>query len=166
MNKKIIAVAVLLLAFVVALTACKKKEKYTYTDIGGVEVTVKENGDMFVTNVDGDEIPVTTSEDGFYDMDIEHLFTETTTKKTPWWKKPSDKNNDKDNSTKPTEGVTNPSDPAKQPTVPDTSKPTGGSDNKPTDPTKPPKPSETRAPIQITPDKKGDAVSWDDIVNA
>ena len=82
MNKKIIAAALAILAVAVLFAACKKDdpEKTGNTNVKD-EVTVDENGDMYVTNVDGDKIPVTTDEDGFYD-DIEALKTETTTNKS------------------------------------------------------------------------------------
>lgn len=83
MNKKLIAVAVLLLAVVVVFAACKKEPEYKvdYTveleDGEIIEVYEDENGENFVTNVDGDEIPVTTDVDGFQD-DIKDLVTATT----------------------------------------------------------------------------------------
>lgn len=86
MNKKIIAIAILFLCLVVVFVACKKDDGYkvgfTVTLENGdtVEVFENEDGENFVTNVDGDEIPVTSDEDGFYDS-IEDLITETTTKK-------------------------------------------------------------------------------------
>ena len=81
MNKKIIAIAVLLLAFVVVFAACKKDKpdngQTGDTSNGELQVSVDDNGDLYVTNMDGDKIPVTTDADGFYD-DISTLITATT----------------------------------------------------------------------------------------
>ena len=102
MSKKIIAVAILMLAIVVIFAACKKDDyevSYTIPGENGavIEVYKDEKGNEFVTNANGDKIPVTTDKDGFYD-DITALITQTTTKE--------DKNNtttttkaDKDNTT-------------------------------------------------------------------
>ena len=84
MSKKIIAVAILMLAIVVVFAACKKDDyevSYTIPGDNGdvIEVYKDENGNEFVTNANGDKIPVTTDKDGFYD-DITALITETTTK--------------------------------------------------------------------------------------
>lgn len=83
MNKKIIAVSLTLLLMVVAFAACKgggeepaSDTTYSYTKFGDIDVTVDGNGNLFVTNPDGDQIPVTSSKDGFYD-DIKDLLTET-----------------------------------------------------------------------------------------
>lgn len=85
MNKKIIAVAILLLAFVVIFAACKKdKSDSGKTDDpsdSALVPSVDENGEMYVTNMDGDKIPVTTDADGFYD-DISTLITATTNPNT------------------------------------------------------------------------------------
>lgn len=85
MTKKIIVAALLLVAVAVVFSACKKDDyevSYTVPVEDGEAITVyKDNeGNEFVTNVDGDKIPVTTDKDGFYD-DITSLVTETTTKK-------------------------------------------------------------------------------------
>ncbi len=95
MSKKIIIVAVLMLALVVLFAACKKNDytvDYTVKLENGdvIEVYEDENGENFITNVDGDEIPVTTDKDGFYD-DITSLVTQTTTK--------ANKDNDKTTTT-------------------------------------------------------------------
>lgn len=100
MTKKIIAAALLVLAVTVLFAACKK-EKYEVSHtipVGTTTVDVYTDGEgnEYVTNVDGDMIPMTTDKDGFYD-DVEDLFTETTTKK---------KKNDKTTTTTTT---TNPS---------------------------------------------------------
>ena len=84
MTKKIIAAALLVLAVTVLFAACKKEEyQVSHTvPVGSTIVDVYEDkdGNEYVTNVDGDMIPLTTDAEGFYD-DIENLFTETTTKK-------------------------------------------------------------------------------------
>ena len=84
MTKKIILAVVLLLAVTVLFAACKKEEyKVSHTvPVGSTVVDVYEDkdGNEYVTNVDGDMIPVTTDAEGFFDS-IEDLITETTTKK-------------------------------------------------------------------------------------
>ena len=84
MSKKIIAVALLVLAVTVLFAACKKEEyEVSHTiQVGTTTVDVYQDseGNEFVTNVDGDMIPMTTDAEGFYE-NIEDLFTETTTKK-------------------------------------------------------------------------------------
>ena len=84
MSKKIIAAALLVLAVTVLFAACKKEEyEVSHTvQVGTTIVDVYEDseGNEYVTNVEGDMIPMTTDAEGFYD-DIEDLFTETTTKK-------------------------------------------------------------------------------------
>ena len=84
MSKKIIAVALLVLAVTVLFAACKKEEyEVSHTiQVGTTVVDVYQDseGNEFVTNVDGDMIPMTTDAEGFYE-NIEDLFTETTTKK-------------------------------------------------------------------------------------
>ena len=110
MSKKIIAVSLLMLAVVVLFAACKKDDyevSFTVPMDDGEVITVykDEDGVEFVTNVDGDKIPVTTDKDGFYD-DITSLVTQTTTTTTK-----ADKDNsttsttkaDKDNTTTTTE---------------------------------------------------------------
>ena len=72
MSKKIIAVSLLMLAVVVLFAACKKDDyevSFTVPMDDGEVITVykDEDGEEFVTNVDGDKIPVTTDKDGFYD---------------------------------------------------------------------------------------------------
>lgn len=86
MSKKIIAIVVLMLALVFVFAACKKEEyKVSHTvpvENGEViEVYEDEDGNEFVTNMDGDKIPVTTGADGSMD-NVEDLVTETTTKKS------------------------------------------------------------------------------------
>ena len=83
MNKKYVAVALVMLLIVSVFAACKKDGSKSNEDVNGTnstEISTDENGELYVTNVDGDRIPVTTDEDGFYD-DIKNLYTQTTTKK-------------------------------------------------------------------------------------
>ncbi|MBO5944716.1 MAG: hypothetical protein J6Q50_05425 [Clostridia bacterium] len=86
MSKKIIVAALLLMAVAVVFSACKKDDyELSYTvpveDGDVIEVFKDKEGNEFVTNVDGDKIPVTTDKDGFYD-DITSLVTQTTTTTT------------------------------------------------------------------------------------
>lgn len=83
-KKYIIAVAVAILALAVLFAACKKDEEEEDKPVNGESnaaesISTEENGDMYVTNVDGDKIPVTTDKDGFFD-DIKSLVTATTAK--------------------------------------------------------------------------------------
>ena len=105
MSKKIIAVSVLMLAIVVLFAACKKDDyevSFTVPMEDGEVITVYQDdeGNEFVTNVDGDKIPVTTDKDGFYD-DITSLVTQTTTTTTK-----ADKNNTTTSTTKPADDDT------------------------------------------------------------
>ena len=62
MKKSIIAVALAVVAMATLMTACKKNEDFKEkpnTD-NKVEYSTDENGDLFITNVDGEKIPVTT----------------------------------------------------------------------------------------------------------
>ncbi len=163
MNKKIILVAVLLLAIVVTFAACKDREDdykvdHTVTLANGdvIDVYEDEDGENFVTNVDGDKIPVTTDVDGFYD-NIEDLITETTTKK-------SENKNEKDSSTTTTtkKDESTSSNEKEEPSskVDDTTSTTDKTEEKPTD-------EQTSAPsgVEIGNDgNKGGSIAWDDIV--
>lgn len=146
MSKKIIAVSLLMLAIVVLFAACKKDDyevSFTVPMDDGEVITVyqDEDGNEFVTNVDGDKIPVTTDKDGFYD-DITSLVTQTTTK-------PSDDN--PENSTEPSSNVPESStEPSND--VPESS-------TEPTD--------TTRKPITIDgTGGKQDSISWQEIKDA
>lgn len=78
MKKSIIAVALALVAMATLMTACKKNEDFkekTNTD-NKIEYSTDENGDLFITNVNGEKIPVTTDKDGYADM-YEDLVTKT-----------------------------------------------------------------------------------------
>lgn len=77
MNKKIIAVALLILMISVVFISCGKKRDWekddttaTPSETTSIEYTTDESGEKFVTNINGELIPVTTGKDGsveFYD---------------------------------------------------------------------------------------------------
>lgn len=77
MNKKIIAVALLILMISVVFISCGKKRDWEKDDTTAapsettsIEYTTDESGEKFVTNINGELIPVTTGKDGsveFYD---------------------------------------------------------------------------------------------------
>lgn len=77
MNKKIIAVALLILMISVVFISCGKKRSWEKDDTTSapsettsIEYTTDESGEKFVTNINGELIPVTTGKDGsveFYD---------------------------------------------------------------------------------------------------
>lgn len=77
MNKKIIAVALLILMVSVVFISCGKKRDWEKDDTTAapsettsIEYTTNESGEKFVTNINGELIPVTTGKDGsveFYD---------------------------------------------------------------------------------------------------
>lgn len=151
----------MLLAIVVVFAACKKdddyKVDYTVTLNNGdtVEVYENEDGENFVTNVDGDEIPVTTDKDGYYD-DIEVLITETTTKK-------SDKTTEADKNDeiviKPSESKTEPSSKNDDDSTSTTQSDVPTSENK-DDPTESTTESTTERETVYHPD----GVEWSDII--
>lgn len=77
MNKKIIAVALLILMISVVFISCGKKRDWEKDDTTAapsettsIEYTTNESDEKFVTNINGELIPVTTGKDGsveFYD---------------------------------------------------------------------------------------------------
>lgn len=77
MNKKIIAVALLILMISGVFISCGKKRSWEKDDTTAapsettsIEYTTNESGEKFVTNINGELIPVTTGKDGsveFYD---------------------------------------------------------------------------------------------------
>ena len=78
MKKSIIAVALALVAMATLMTACKKNEDFKEkpnTD-NKIEYSTDENGDLFITNVNGEKIPVTSDKDGYAEM-YEDLVTKT-----------------------------------------------------------------------------------------
>ncbi len=156
MTKKIIIASILLLAIAVVFTACKKDDyevSFTVPVEDGEDITVyeDEDGNEFVTNADGDKIPVTTDDEGFYD-DIQALITETTTKKSS-----------SDKTTKPSNKTTTTTKPADDKTTTTTTKP--ADDNTTTTE----KPTETTTLPDVDfgdKNKTEDKVEWSDIVNA
>ena len=150
MSKKIIAVSVLMLAIVVLFAACKKDDyevSFTVPMEDGEVITVYQDdeGNEFVTNVDGDKIPVTTDKDGFYD-DITSLVTQTTTTTTKA---------DKDNSTTTTKANKD------NTTTTTTTTTQASNDNSTTTETT------TRNEVVIGEGSGNqDSISWNDIVNA
>lgn len=70
MNKKIIAVALLILMISVVFISCGKKRSWEKDDTTAapsettsIEYTTDESGEKFVTNINGELIPVTTGKD-------------------------------------------------------------------------------------------------------
>ncbi len=83
MNKKIIAVALLILMISVVFISCGKKRSWEKDDTTAapsettsVEYTTDESGEKFVTNINGELIPVTTGKDGSVEF-YEDLITKT-----------------------------------------------------------------------------------------
>ena len=79
MKKTIIVIAVIIVIACVLLCACgtKKGDEETTTTLSAeMEISTEENGEMFVTNKDGEHIPVTTSLDGAMEF-VEDLVTKT-----------------------------------------------------------------------------------------
>ena len=96
MNKKILLISAILLVLTVALTACKSKtydpvnnpaseedtdkviQTVTVTNKDGgvtnVEIFEDEDGEKYITNTDGEKVPLTTDDQGFAD-DIGFLVT-------------------------------------------------------------------------------------------
>ncbi len=150
MNKKIIAVAILMLAIVVVFAACKKdgyEVSYTVPGENGevIEIYKDKDGNEFVTNANGDKIPVTTDKDGFYD-DVAALITQTT----------APANTGKGNTTTTTKADANN-------TTTTTTK--ADKDNS----TTPSQPAESTTGKQITIDEtpgQEDSISWQEIVDA
>jgi lipoprotein len=83
MNKKIIAVALLILMISVVFISCGKKRSWEKDDTTAapsettsIEYTTDEAGEKFVTNINGELIPVTTGKDGSVEF-YEDLITKT-----------------------------------------------------------------------------------------
>ncbi len=155
MTKKIIVAALLVLAVTVLFAACKKDEYQVSHTVpvgtSSVEVYEDKDGNEYVTNVDGDMIPV-TNEEGFYE-DIESLFTETTTKKN--------KNDKTTTTTKPsttTTTTTTTTNPSNDDTTTTTQSNPSNDDTTTT--------TEPKEIIIDKPNKTPDSVRWEDIVNA
>lgn len=75
MQKRIFWVALVLVVFVLVAVACGKKGGGAKSD-ESFPYTTKADGTMYVTNVYGDLIPVTTGADGSMEM-LEDLYTKT-----------------------------------------------------------------------------------------
>lgn len=161
MNKKILLVSAIILILTVALTACKGKkddsanegntDKVVQTvtvtgEDGGVtkvEIFEDASGDKYITNVDGDKIPLTTDDQGFAD-DIGYIVTS----------KPAD---DK----KP-----EPSSDTAKPTGGNDNNPTGNSQpSSSSEENSNSTENSTGGGIVISPTGKQDSISWDDIKN-
>lgn len=83
MNKKNIAVALLILMISVVFISCGKKRSWEKDDTTAapsettsIEYTTDESGEKFVTNINGELIPVTTGKDGSVEF-YEDLITKT-----------------------------------------------------------------------------------------
>lgn len=83
MNKKIIAVALLILMISVVFISCGKKRSWEKdattaapSETTTIEYTTDESGEKFVTNINGELIPVTTGKDGSVEF-YEDLITKT-----------------------------------------------------------------------------------------
>lgn len=156
MSKKIIAAALLVLAVTVLFAACKKDEyvlSHTVpAETGVINVFEDKDGNEFVTNTDGDLIPVTTDKDGFLD-DVEDLITATTDPS----KKPSKKPVINENSTAPkTSTTTTTTSPSSTTT---TTEPSSADDDTSTTETT----TETttkKTPVIVN----SDSIDWNDIV--
>lgn len=83
MDKKIVAVALLILMISVVFISCGKKRSWEKDDTTSapsettsIEYTTNESGEKFVTNINGELIPVTTGKDGSVEF-YEDLITKT-----------------------------------------------------------------------------------------
>ena len=157
MSKKIIVAALLVLAVTVLFAACKKDEyvlSHTVpAETGAINVFEDKDGNEFVTNTDGDLIPVTTDKDGFLD-DVEDLITATTDPS----KKPSKKPVINENSTAPKSSTTTTTTTSPSSTT-TTTEPSSADDDT----------STTETTTESTTKKKpvivnGDSIDWNDIV--
>ena len=133
------------------LKDCQQLFRSLFDDI--VEVYEDEDGENFVTNVDGDKIPVTSDPDGFYDS-IADLITETTTKKSD--------NNDKNSTTSTT--APNKDNEKDEPSSNDKEEPSSNDKEEPSSTNKEEPTSETTT-VAIGNSGGGDSISWEDIVN-
>lgn len=99
MNKKILLVSVIILVLTVLFAACKKNEQepankntdkavqtVTVTDKDGgiinVEIFEDASGDRYITNVEGEKLPLTTDDQGFAD-DIGYIVTSKVAETSP-----------------------------------------------------------------------------------
>lgn len=166
MSKKILVISAVVLVLTVMLTACKSKE-YDKTEsntestdkvvqtvtvtgedggVTNVEIFENQSGDKYITNVQGDKVPLTTDNEGFND-DIGFLVTSTT---APSQKAPS--------STKAPQNTEKPT-----PSDEGTSGTKESSTEKPTQPTE----SSTGGSSVVigSGDKVQDTIRWEDIKN-
>lgn len=163
MSKKILLISAVILALTVILTACKSEvngptpestdkvvQTVTVTGKDGgvtkVEVFEDTSGDKYITNVDGDKIPLTTDDQGFSD-DIGYLVTSRPAASNP---SNTEGNTGSNSSTKPVNqsepsGSENPSSSTTEKTT-DAEKTTGGG-------------------IVIGSKVQQDTIRWDDIKN-
>lgn len=158
MSKKILLVSAIILILTVVLTACKgknydKTEENTDKVVQTVTVTGKDggvttvevyedtSGDKYITNVDGEKIPLTTDDQGFSD-DIGYIVTS----------KPSDDKNPTSSS-----GIENSTggDSTSSSTQPSSSSPENSSSEE----------SSTGSGIVIGSKVNQDTIQWDDIKN-
>lgn len=183
MSKKILLISAIILVLTVVLTACKgknydKTEESTDKVVQTVTVTSKDggvttveiyedtSGDQYITNVDGEKVPLTTDSEGFYE-DIGYIVTS----------KPSTSNNTSANNStagtqSPTSGNATPSSSngnttpssSNGNTVPSSSNentvPSSSNEN-----TTPSTAEHTTGKIVIESSVKQDSISWDEIKN-
>ncbi len=78
MKKRVFIISAALVLTAVMLCSCGKDGKIEENDTttAPVEYSTEENGDLYVTNVNGEHIPVTTDKNGMADM-YEDLITKT-----------------------------------------------------------------------------------------
>ncbi len=165
MNKKILVISAVVLVLTVMLTACKSKKdektesKPENTDkvvqtvtvtgedggVTNVEVYEDQSGDQYITNVQGDKVPLTTDNEGFHD-DIGFLVTSTTASSQ---KAPSSTKAPQ-NTDKPTQADDSTSETKESSTEKNTA-PTESSTGK--------------SQIVIGPSGKQDTISWEEIKN-
>lgn len=171
MNKKILLISAILLILTVALTACKSK---TYNPVDGgkdentdkvvqtvtvtgedggvttVEIFEDEDGEKYITNVDGEKVPLTTDDQGFSD-DIGFLVTS----------KPSAEN-------KPSSpSLSNTSDPSKEAenNSGSTQPSSNAGENSTADESSTSSENSTGGGIIIDSTTKQDSIDWEDIKN-
>lgn len=101
MQKKILVIALCLLAVVFLTVACNKNKEQG-NDYVPIDYTTDEAGEKYVTNIYGDLIPVTTSKDGGVELP-DDLYTKTLGGED----KPNENPNDKpqDNPKDPNGGI-------------------------------------------------------------
>lgn len=70
MKKSVIAVALTLAALATIMTACKKDDGFDEKPVPDttVEYSTDESGEPYVTNVNGEKIPVTTDKNGYAEL--------------------------------------------------------------------------------------------------